>query len=391
MSLSTDPDTIVSFDDKLDFFRDCRSYPSGMNTPIVGQETHMSWVFLAGDKAYKLKKPLRLPYLDYSSLEKRKSACLDELRLNRRLAPDVYLAVVPLRRSPTGLSLAEKGVIVDWLVVMRRLDKASMLEDMLLQHRIQTRQLDRLAHFLGGFYRHARKIHLAPETWIGRWRQLILSNRAILFNDRFAIPKAKLLRIDGALCRFLARKKQLISARVRGSAIVEGHGDLRPEHIVVHPSTAVIDCLEFNVRFRMVDPLDEAAYLSVECERLGARSSGRRIEAVLARALRVRPAPALLSFYRCYRAALKARLMLAHLMETNPRKPTAWLPLAKAYLDIADAESRNIQRALRAPDAPPGKILRKHPESLLQRVQRRKQSRFCNSIRHPAAETARYR
>jgi uncharacterized protein len=313
------------------------------------------------------------------------------LRLNRRLAPAIYLAVIPLRLSSTGLCFGTTGIIVDWLVMMRRLDKRSMLEDMLLQHRIQTRELDRLSHTLGGFYRHARKIHVLPHTWIAHWRQLIHSNRPVLFDDRFAFPKAKLLRIDGALRRFLAERKGLMCARVGAGAIVEGHGDLRPEHILIRPSPAVIDCLEFNAQFREVDPLDEIAYLTVECERLGARTMGRRIGTVLARALHVRPASELSSFYRCYRAALKARLMLAHLLEANPRKPDIWRPLAKTYLDIADAEARNIQRALRGPDIPRVKIPREGAESHRRQARRMRRFPSCGPMRHPVTERVRYR
>ena len=391
MSLSVDPDIVISFDSKLAFLRDHRSYPCCTASSLVAHETHMSWVFLVGDRAFKLKKPLRLSYLDFSSLEKREKVCREELRLNRRLAPDIYLGVIPLRLASTGLCFGTTGIIVDWLVMMRRLAKGSMLEDMLLQHRIQAPELDRLSHVLGRFYRYARKIHAQPDTWIAHWRQLIHSNRAVLFNDRFALSKAKLLRIDGALCRFLSERGHLIHARVKSGSDVEGHGDLRPEHILIRPSPAVIDCLEFNAQFREVDPLDEIAYLTVECERLGARTMGRRIETVLARALHVRPAPELLSFYRCYRAALKARLMLAHLLEANPRKPDIWRPLAKTYLDIADAEARNIQRALRGPDIPQVKISREGNGSHRRQARRMRGFPSCGPMRYPATQGVRYR
>jgi uncharacterized protein len=313
------------------------------------------------------------------------------LRLNRRLAPDVYVAIIPLRLASNGLCFGTTGVIVDWLVMMRRLDNESMLEDMLLRHRVKMSQLDRLSHFLGDFYRHARKIHIAPDTWVARWRRSIGGNRAILFDDRFALPKGKLLRVDAALCRFLNDRKNLLCARAGTGALVEGHGDLRPEHIVVDPSPAVIDCLEFNAQFRIVDPLDEIAYLSVECERLGARRMGHRIEIALARELCARPAPELLSFYRCYRAALKARLMLAHLLEPNPRKPEFWRPLARSYLDIADAEARNILRTLKSPDNPSVKSPRKGRVSPQQRVRRTRLFLSCGPTWHLVAGWARYR
>jgi uncharacterized protein len=112
----------------------------------------MSWVFLADDKVYKLKKPVCFPYLDFSTLAKREAACRAELRLNRRLASDVYLDLAPLRMSGCGFSIGgEKGLVVDWLVLMRRLDERSMLEHAIVAGRIATWQLDQLAGWKPSF------------------------------------------------------------------------------------------------------------------------------------------------------------------------------------------------------------------------------------------------
>jgi aminoglycoside phosphotransferase family enzyme len=115
----------------------------------------MSWVFLAGDKVYKLKKAVRFPYLDFSTLARRETACRAELRLNQRLAPDVYLGVAPLTESNRGLAIDGAGIVVDWLVVMRRLDERDTLERAIEEDRIAAWQLDRLVATLMEFYRHA--------------------------------------------------------------------------------------------------------------------------------------------------------------------------------------------------------------------------------------------
>jgi aminoglycoside phosphotransferase family enzyme len=129
---------------------------------ISCRETHMSWVFLAGDCVFKLKKPVRFAYLDFSTLSRREAACRAELKLNRRLAADVYLSVVPLVWTPRGLAIGGSGVTVDWLVVMRRLDEASTLERMLLDRRLTTGDLDRLVATLAAFYRHAGPVRITP-------------------------------------------------------------------------------------------------------------------------------------------------------------------------------------------------------------------------------------
>ncbi|MGH7490544.1 MAG: hypothetical protein ACREMY_33775, partial [bacterium] len=127
---------------------------------VSRRETHMSWVFMAGDRVYKLKKPVRFPYLDFSTLERREAACRAELRLNWRLAADVYLAVVPLTAAKGGLAIDGGGTVVDWLVVMRRLDENQTLERALLAGRTETWQIDRLAAALIQFYRHASPVFL---------------------------------------------------------------------------------------------------------------------------------------------------------------------------------------------------------------------------------------
>ena len=122
----------------------------------------MSWVFLAGDKVYKLKKPVRFPYLNFSTLGRREAACRAELDLNRRLAPDVYLDVVPLVAAPRGLSIGAPGEVADWLVVMRRLEDSWALDRAIEENRVEARQLDRLVMVLERFYRHARRPYAIP-------------------------------------------------------------------------------------------------------------------------------------------------------------------------------------------------------------------------------------
>src|SRR5262252_8717317 len=112
----------VSLDEKVAFLSRTATYASPV-CRITRLETHMSWIFLTGEEVYKLKKPLRFPYLDFSTLARREAACRAELTLNRRLAPNVYKAVVPIRWSSRGLTISGPGDIADWLVVMQRLDE----------------------------------------------------------------------------------------------------------------------------------------------------------------------------------------------------------------------------------------------------------------------------
>ncbi len=324
--------------EKVAFLRSADAYLHAAGT-VITVETHMSWVFLAGNRAYKLKKPLRLPYLDFSSLDKREAACRAELKLNRRLAPELYLAVTPLCETSQGLSLDGKGRVVDWLVVMRRVDGRLMLDAEIAAHCVDMGRLHALENVLGRFYRHARPVFAPPEKYLGMWYRLLRSNRAVLLDPRLSMPIATVLAVDRAQRRFLAQSGHLLVQRLRQQKVVEGHGDLRPEHVWLGRPLSIIDCLEFNAEFRAVDPFDEVSCLAIECERLGAPEIGNGILRRLSRVLSDGVTPELLTFYRCYRAALRANLTIAHLLYPSPRTPAKWRPLALNYLEIARREA----------------------------------------------------
>ena len=338
----------VSLADKVAFLGRADSYPHPVHD-VERKETHMSWVFLAGDKVYKLKKPVRFPYLDYSTLARRETACRAELSLNRRLAPGVYEAVLALTRTPEGLAIGGAGEIVDWLVVMRRLDESRTLEQALAAHTLLPRQLDHVVATLVEFYRHARAVFVSPETHLINWGRSLDYNKRVLLDPRFALPAGLIRRIDRAQRRFLSRRSELIAVHVRERHIVDGHGDLRPEHIWLDDPITIIDCLEFNAQLRAVDPFDEIAYLCVECERLGSAWASAYIRRRAIHALRDHLSQQLFTFYRCHRATLRARLAIAHLYEPNPRTPEKWPRRAREYLRIAAADAVRLERLLRTP------------------------------------------
>jgi hypothetical protein len=186
---------------KIAFLSRPDSYGDPART-VSRRETHMSWVFLAGDRVFKLKKPVRFPYLDFSTLARREAACRAELRLNRRLAADVYLSVVPLVWTPRGLAIGGSGVTVDWLVVMRRLDEALTLERMILDRCLTDRYLDRLLATLAAFYRHAGPVRITPARHFADWERNLNENRRVLFEPRLALPLGLIRRIDSAQRRF---------------------------------------------------------------------------------------------------------------------------------------------------------------------------------------------
>jgi aminoglycoside phosphotransferase family enzyme len=329
-----------TLEQKVEFLSRSTAYERAA-TGVARRETHMSWVFLAGDRVYKLKKPVRFPYLDFSNLRRREDACRAELRLNRRLAPDVYLDVMPLTATPRGLAIGGDGSIMDWLVVMRRLDEAQTLEHAILEHRVEPWQLDRLIAALVQFYRRAERVFLSPAVHLRDWHQSLSDNL------RLGLPAGLVRRVAGVQRRFFSQQGKALAARVRSRSIVDGHGDLRPEHIWLGDPVRIIDCLEFNPRLRAVDPFDEIAFLSLECDRLGAARAGKYIRRGVRRGLPDGISEQLFLFYRCNRAMLRARLAIAHLMEPNPRTPEKWPHLAHIYLAIAAADAVRLERSFR--------------------------------------------
>lgn len=314
---------------------------------VACRETHMSWVFLSGDRVYKLKKPVRFPYLDFSTLARREQACRAEVMLNRRLAPQVYRDVVPLVATRGRLSLGGEGTVVDWLVCMERLDESYMLDRLIADGRLTVAQIERLVDVLARFYRTAEPALIAPAVYRAEMERSLDYNRRVLLDSRFSLPSGLIWRIDRAQRRFLRQRGGLIDARFRHRRIVDGHGDLRPEHICLDDDVRIIDCLEFNARLRVVDPFDEVAFLSLECERLGAAWAGELLRRRLKRELRDGPADMLFTFYHCYRATLRARLAIAHLYEVHPRTPEKWPRLAREYLTLAAKGARKLEAFLR--------------------------------------------
>jgi len=333
---------------KVEFLSQSQAYPRA-TADVVRRETHMSWVFLTGDTVYKLKKPVRFPYLDFSTLWRREAACRAELTLNRRLAPDVYLGVAPLMMTPRGLSIGGSGTVVDWLVVMHQLDENQTLERAILEHHVESRQLDRLVATLVRFYQRAKPVLISPETSLSDWQQSLAFNRRVLLDPNLPVPTGLFQRADRVQRDFLRRRRGVLMERARQRKIIDGHGDLRPEHIWLDDAIRIIDCLEFNARLRAVDPIDEIAFLSLECERLGALWAGEYVRRRVIHGLRDGMSEALFLFYRCYRATLRARLAIAHLLEPNPRTPEKWPRLARQYLRIAAADGIRLERLLRTP------------------------------------------
>ncbi len=314
---------------------------AGSDEPVIRIETHMSWVLLGNERVLKLKKPVRRPFFDFTTVHLRECNARAELRLNRRLAPRVYLGLLALQWSDGVFSLVPEdklpvaGRTVDWLVSMQRLPAARMLDRVIASDELQQRDIDALFEVLVTFYRHVARSAIGADEYLQRLRDELAANRSVLADPRFDLPQVSILldRMD----RAVASHEDLLRARVRGRHIVEGHGDLRPEHVCLVEPPVVIDALEFDLGLREVDPFDELSFLRLECAMAGDAAIGPQLIARCADALDDHPPAALLQLYTAHRALLRARLSAAHLLEAGIRKPEKWLPQAGRYLQHAGA------------------------------------------------------
>jgi aminoglycoside phosphotransferase family enzyme len=303
----------------------------------------------------KLKKPVRYPFLDFSTPAAREAACREEVRLNARLAPGVYRGLMVLQWRAGAMSVVPEAqadpqaTTLDWLVWMRRLPAERMLDRAIADGVLQPQEIDRLADLLSAFYRHAAVVPIDGAEYAMRFQREQAISREVLLRPQFRIDGAAeaLDLFDAAL----QREAATLAQRAREGRIVDGHGDLRPEHICLSQPPVVVDCLEFNPRLRQVDPLDELAFLALECELAGARWVGPRLLDRCAAALHDAAAPtALWLLYTAYRALLRARLAMAHLLDPLPRTPQRWTPMAQRYVGRAlqALQELDAQRRLRS-------------------------------------------
>lgn len=325
----------MQLEDKVRFLSDPKSYPRPTSSVAV-RETHTSFVFLTDDRAYKLKKPVQFPYLDFTHLEARKHCCREEVRLNRELAGPVYLGTVSLTADSDGnLSMGGKGRIVDWLVEMERLP-----EEMLLGNRIESggvtrRQLQDVVAVLHRFYAHQRHKKIDAAPYLEHLTRETAINAAHLREMRQHLGSAYSEDLVVTAGRLIERHRGEIRQRIKAGLVIEGHGDLRPEHVCLTPEPVIFDRLEFDPAMLFVDIYDEVNYLGLECTMLDAEWIRSCLLESLEALAGHPPTGELLAAYGIFRCLLRARLAIDHLRDPHPRTPDKWPRLAKAYLRLA--------------------------------------------------------
>lgn len=274
-------------------------------------ETHISWVLLAGNFAYKIKKPVKLPFLDFSTLELRRQSCLDELRLNRRYAPDIYLDVLSVFNSRQGPSFEGSGEPIEYAVKMQRFDEAGRLDHVCERGELQPKHLSDLAELLCDFHESAAS--LPPTSHFGSAHFVLMQAEANFAELRQQpAPDGVSARLTALHDWTLEQHRQLaglMQARQQAAHVRECHGDLHLANLVlIGGRMRMFDCIEFSEELRWIDVASDLAFTFVDL--LARQQRGLAnwfMDEVLSRSGDYEAA-ALLRFYAVYRSLVRAKV-----------------------------------------------------------------------------------
>lgn len=306
---------------------------------VLQRDTHISKVFITDSLVYKVKKAVNLAFLDYSTLDRRKYYCHQEVILNRRLSDHVYLGVTPITFNKGRYFLEGPGKPVEYAVKMRRLPDESTLMRMLRSETVKTDHIDRLAFKLAGFYQHPPDNHRTAKY--GSW-ETVRTNCEENFEqtEKFAgtILNERMFQIIRTVTRAtLQREKKLFKNRLSTGKIRDCHGDLRLGHIYFHKGIQIIDCIEFNERFRYADPTSDLAFLAMDLDFEGFPTLARRLVDSCSKHLNDSDMLVLLDFYKCYRAYVRAKVNCLHLAgdDLDERERSRILGETQRYINLA--------------------------------------------------------
>lgn len=311
-------------------------------------DTHAAMVFLAGGRAYKLKRAVRYPYLDFSTVERRRAACEAELTLNRRTAPSLYLGVEPVVRRPDGdLAIGGPGDVLDWLVAMRRFPADALFDAMAERGALTPGLMRALADAVAAF--HATAERRPDGGGAAAMRGVVDGNIAELRGNPALFPEDRVARLAARSAGALDRMAALLEERRRGGQVRHCHGDLHLRNIVLLDGVPTLfDGIEFDESFAVVDVLYDLAFLLMDLDHRGLRPLGN---AVLNRYLEATgdlAGLALLPLFLSVRAAVRAKIAAAVAAVQDDRAAAAGLEReALAYLD----------HALRALEPPPARLV----------------------------------
>ena len=317
--------------------------PAAYPEPTAGVrlvETHVSLIFISDSLVYKVKKPVDYGFVNFTTLDRRRFYCEEEVRLNSRLCPELYLGVVELRETPEGGSFAGGGKVIDYAVKMKRLPEERMLSHLLATGQVEPEHLAQVARIVADFHARAAR---GPQidacggaagvraNWEENFRQ------AAPFQEE-TLPGADLALLRDWVERFLAERGALFQARVDGGFVRECDGDLHSGNICLTDPICIFDCIEFNERFRYIDTASDIAFLLMDLEYAGRPELCAPFLESYREASGDAGFTPLLDFYRSYRAFVRGKVTSLRFGEPG---------LAREELDLLKGSARRYFRLAR--------------------------------------------
>jgi aminoglycoside phosphotransferase family enzyme/predicted kinase len=313
------------------------------------QETHISKVFLTGPYAYKIKKPVDLGFANFTSLEQRRYFCEQEVLLNKRLTDGIYLGVIPIGYDGSQFRLNAPGQIVEYAVKMRQLPAAATMRSRMSNGRISRDDLYRLAGRLAGFHETARRVTdpavraYTQSACTENFRQIMPFSGKMLDAGQYNFVRA-------ATFNFFIRNRKLLEKRIASGRFRDGHGDLRAEHVyfTADGRIQILDCIEFNERLRLVDTASDLAFLIMDLDsRLKSESALELLQDYYEHSADL-GMPALLDFYKCYRAMVRCKVNCIRLgaHDLSSRLRSLLTANAQCYLHLAHYYARRFSRPI---------------------------------------------
>lgn len=307
------------------------------------RETHISWVFLGAQRVYKVKKPVSLGFLDFSTVERRRQACQAEIDLNRRLAPDVYLGLRPIHRDPQGTHRLDAcGPVVEWAVEMVRLPDDASAEALLGREGLGVDEVARIAQSLAAFHAGCRS-----DAETARYGTPALIEHNVRENfEQVGVPAylsdTRLQAIAAYQLGVLAEQEHVFAQRAAAGRVRDGHGDLRLEHVYfVQDKLQIIDCIEFNDRFRYADVCADLAFLCMDLAFHERPDLAELLLALYAAEAQDFGLYSLVDFYMSYRAYVRAKVTHMLLQSPQPSEVAERLQqTARKYFLLAEAAGR---------------------------------------------------
>jgi uncharacterized protein len=285
-------------------------------------ETHLSRLYFVGERVFKVKKAVDLGFVDFTTLEQRRQACEEEVRLNQRLAPGVYRGVVPIVRDATGrIRVGGAGEPIEYAVEMERLPAAQMLDRKLERGEIDSECLDRIVALLVDFHAGAERgpgidALATPDVVAKQVRENLdeseaAARRLDALGESAApcLPPRLAAHLRGAFARFAQEERARFERRIAQRRIVEGHGDLHAGNLCVLPDRLVaFDRIEFSLPFRCLDVAADLAFLLMDLDRLGFPAFGRDLARRYAQRAGDADLEAMLGFYKAHRACVRGKV-----------------------------------------------------------------------------------